>query len=265
MNQILQSTKQSIKVINKNRSIVALIFLLQILFFSVIMFTSSRTLVPAVDKFTEIQAYMDSINATEEDFEDIMASGILGEDPLIMYRNTQQVTTYFWIFAGVFFAAFVLINGVAWYLTNNLTEKKKQGFLVYISKFALSTLVYFILFLVMLTILSRSLLTGSPLWLLFTSLLIALNYFIFIAFTLNKKGVKEIPNAAFTLGIKKPGTLVSTFLINITIKLLLFTLLSFTLELNFWLMAFALILLTFGFVWARIFLNVVVSGIAGDS
>jgi len=263
MQSILSSLKQSVNIIKKNKSSVLILLIIQLLFFGILSFSASKTLVPALTSFVDIREYMDNIDLNKVDPESPFTSGMLGDDPLMIYNNAKQIVAYSITFIITFLLSFALINGTSWYLTNKLINKKTK-FLPYILNFALISVIYLLLFGLILFNLSKNIVFGlsSIVYLLALILLILLaliTYFSFIALAFSDKELKQIPKKAFSLSIKKPSTLITTFLISIAIKIILFTIISFILEMNFWLLVFVLLILTFSFVFARIFFNVVVA------
>jgi len=260
MPSILSSIKKSVNLIKKNKSLVLSILIIQILFFGILSFSASKTLVPALNNFVNIREYMDNIDLNNLDPENPLTSGMLGDDPLLIYNNAKEMIAYAISFIIIFLASFIIINGTSWYLTNKMI-KKKVKLLNYLTNFLVLSIIFFILSTLILLNFSKSLVFGANIlyylltFILFI-LLLAITYFSFISFTLSDKKLKEIPKATMKLGIKKAKTLIPVFLINIVTKLLLFTIIALVLELNFWLLVFVLTITLFSFVWSRLFLSV---------
>ncbi len=253
---ILNSLKKTLSIIKKNKYKLLLIFFLQIIFFITLSLVFYHTINPAMKHAKNAIDYYDKINITESSG----MFGYLGEDPLVIYKNYSKMMYYLKFMAFFSILAFITLNSLLWALTDNLINKKnlKQS-LSYFSRFGILTLIFILLFyLLIFNTLKSSLakLEYSLLPLIGISFLFAiLLYFLFISFSLiNKRKLREILKLTLKIGIFKFPYIILTYLINLFIILLFSYLVYLFIELNMIILSIILILFIFSFTFTRLFL-----------
>jgi cbb3-type cytochrome oxidase cytochrome c subunit len=79
-NTILTSFKQSFAIIKKNKTIFLVLFLLQLLFFSLIFIVNLNYQTKILESVTNVMDYLSQQNLAE-------GENIFGDDPLMIHRN----------------------------------------------------------------------------------------------------------------------------------------------------------------------------------
>jgi len=196
----------------------------------------------------------------------------LGEDPLLISTNYNEIKTNIAFLLFFIFVIFVITNGLIWYLTSNLANKNlfsSKNIISYLSRFFLVslTLSLFMFFLAynLIKILFSNFLQTKPLnFIPFLMITIIAIYFIYIAIPiLNKAKFKEIITKTFRIGIKNfIPVFISYFIILILISmssLLIF----YLIELNLTLLLLSLILFLLVFSWTKIYLSIIIKKLNG--
>ena len=267
---IFSSFKESFKTIKKNRMVFLVLFLLQLLFFSLMFFVNLYYQPKIMDSVINVMDYVSKQNPAD-------GETILGEDPLMIHNNYEEMVYNLSLLAVWCFFIFVFVNGSIFYLISKLIydknfnfkicfEKYKENtkeFFVYLLKFGIVCLIFFLLiFLFLYSTFKGSLFSmvnsiGSfnP-----ASLLIAvvLAYFMYISFSLLYKVKKNIFRKLFDVGAKKAHIILLTYFINLVIILILFLLITLLIEANLILITLVILLSILAFVWSKIFLVSVV-------
>ena len=165
---------------------------------------------------------------------------------------------------------FILVNGIIWYLTSNLVNKRFpafkisiKNFFVYLFKFGVATLIFSALIYLFAYSTIKSFVnplaeTQSN---IFVPLILTLImfYFMYISFSLlNKIKLKNIMRSLYDIGIKKAHIVLLTYAIIILIASVFSLLLFYLIEKNLFLLFISVILIGFAYVWSRIFLVLVV-------
>ncbi len=267
-NLISSSFKESFALIRKNKSIFLVLFLLQLLFFSLIFILNLNYQPKILESVNNVISYVGSQNPAE-------GKNVLGDDPLMIHRNYKNML-YNLILLGVWsFLACILINGPVWYLTSRLVydsnlknlitnyKKTLKEFFIYLSKFAFSSLVFFALLFLTFSAFKASLFSflSETTSFNFASLLITfiLIYFVYLALALiYKTKLKNMHKELFNVGVKKWNIILMAYFINLIVLFVLFLFIIFLAEQNLVLLSLSVLLLMAGFVWARVFLVMVV-------
>jgi len=269
-NIILSSFKESFKAIKKNKMVFLVLFLLQLLFFSLIFFVNLYYQPKIMDSVINVMDYVSKQNPED-------GKNILGDDPLMIHRNYENMVYNLRLLAVWCFFIFVFVNGSIFYLISKLIYDKKfnfkicfekyrentKEFLTYLLKFGIACLIFFLLifsflystFKGSLFSMVNSLGSFNP-----ASLLIAfaLAYFMYILFSLLYKVKKNTFKKLFKIGIKKAHIILLAYFINLVIILILFLLITFLIEVNLILITLVILLSILAFVWSKIFLVSVV-------
>lgn len=193
---------------------------------------------------------------------------ILGEDPLLISRNFNDIIKNFRLYLIYIFLLLIFFISINWAITNRLVYKtnlmatSKNFFKNFIASLAYLGLIFLFFFSLLNIPLSgvaaesSKLLTKYVPFLLFS---IALVYFMFISISLmHNTRLKNIVQKTLMIGIKKAHYILAVYFINI----LLFTVsvISFYsfIEGNFFILLLSILLMVFSFVFGRIFLAKVV-------
>jgi hypothetical protein len=276
---ISTSIKESFLAISKNKKIFALVFVLQILFFLSILGVSSYYTSKILESTEDIIDYTETLNLNIEQakFEILQQKNPLGEDPLSISRNYDEMkkNSLFLLFS--IFVIFVIINGLIWYLASNFQEKNKKVFsikniITYLSKFFIIALILssslFIFVYNFLNISFSSFLSTKPMnFVPLIIIAIITIYFSYIAIPLlNKKGQKKKSYEQFkkfiknvlSIGTKKFIPIIISYFIILSLIALPLVLIFYSIELNLMLLFIEIILLLCIFVWSKIFFAIVV-------
>tara|TARA_Y100000310_G_scaffold335839_1_gene418871 strand:- start:187 stop:1050 length:864 start_codon:yes stop_codon:yes gene_type:complete len=276
---ISTSIKESFLVIPKNKKIFTLVFVLQILFFLSILVVSSYYTSKILENTEDIIDYTETLNLNIEQakFDILQQKNPLGEDPLLISRNYEEMKKNSLFLLLSVFIIFVIINGLIWYLTSNFQEKNKKVFsikniITYLSKFLIISLILssslFILVYNFLNISFSSFLSTKPMnFIPLIIIAIITIYFSYIAIPLlSKKEQKKKSYEQFkkfiknvlSIGTKKFIPIIISYLIILSLIALPLVLIFYSIELNLMLLFIEIILLLFIFVWIKIFFVIVV-------
>ncbi|MBW2980832.1 hypothetical protein KY360_05440 [Candidatus Woesearchaeota archaeon] len=267
-NLITTSLKQSFKLVKKHKRIVLGLLILQIIFLSLMIGLQMHYQMKAFEVAEVVMEYLD-----QQDLSDIevaknivTGSNILGDDPLMIYRNYRKIAGFMVRLSIYSLVVYLVFGSLNWALTDQLIYgKNKKRFLAYIGKFCLLAMG----FLALIFLLAYSSLKGVIGGLILETLTsgnfvylilgLALLYFMFISFALiSRIKFKEILRKALMLGAKKAHIILLVYLINLVIIVLLVRLVHFLSTKSIFLLSLALLLLLFSIVWTRIFLVLVV-------
>jgi len=269
-NIIFSSIKESFKTIKKNKMVFLVLFLLQLLFFSLMFFVNLYYQPKIMDSVINVMDYVSKQNPED-------GENILGEDPLMIHRNYEDMFYNLRLMAVWCFFIFVFVNGSIFYLISKLIYDKKfnfkicfekgkentKEFFIYLLKFGVACLIFFLLiFSFLYSTFKGSLFSIVNSIGLFNAgyllIVFALAYFMYLAFSLLYKIKKNIFRKLFDVGIKKTHIILLTYLINLVIILILFLLVTLLIEANLILITLVILLSILAFVWSKIFLVIVV-------
>jgi len=271
-NIISNSLKESFSIIKKNKKIFVLLFILQIIFISLISRVNITYQTKMLQSTQDIFEYLDELKSDETSLglDLIQRKNPLGPDPLLISRNFNYIIYNLQFLLSYSLIIFILLNGFIWLLSSNLVDKKllkirklPKEFFVYVLKFCFVTLIFsFLIYLFGYSTLKSFLNPLLAQTANFTPLLLitlALFYFIYIAFSLlSKVKLKYLIRNLFKIGIKKAHIILSAYVM-IIIVLSIFSLLSFYLiEKNLFLLFISSILFVLTLIWSRIFLILIV-------
>lgn len=268
MNLILNSFKKSFKLIKKHKSLFVVLLLLQLIFFSVFLSIQFSYWMRIMEGSLEVIDYLSAQNLDEASIEDsmLMNADILGEDPLLVYRNAKSIVTNFIILSLLSIICFIIFEGLLWAITDNLVNKKKlKQFFIYLGKFSLLTIIYFVILYIILFLNLKTLYVDEaavPTILTYIVILIMflLVLFMFASYALiGKYKMWEAVKMTF-LGIKNNlGRVLLSFLIILVVIGVFSYLIILIQELHFILMFIVVIGFIFSFVFCRMFLYLVMN------
>ncbi len=275
-NIISNSLKESFSIIKKNKKIFLFLFILQIIFISLISFINVTYQTKMLESTQAIIEYLDELKSDETSFglDLIQRKSPLGPDPLLISRNFDNIIYNLKFLLSYSLIIFILLNGFIWFLTSSLVNKKSlkiralsKNFFIYILKFSFATLIFSVLIYLFAYSTLKSYLNPLldqnanfvPL-LLITCISI---YFMYITFSLlNKIEFKNIIKNLIKIGIKKAHVVLSAYFIIILIISILSLLLFYLIEQNLFLLSISLVSLVLTLIWSRIFLILVVEKLA---
>jgi len=271
---ITNSLKESFLAISKNKKIFLLIFILQILFFFLILIVSSFYVSKILESTVEIMQYMDALNLDVEKakFDVLQQKNPLGENPLLISRNYEAMKKNLLFLLFYIFIIFTIINGLIWYFASNILEKNKKLFslkniLSYLPRFFIVSLILslslFIFAYNFLNISFSGFLSTQPanfIPLLIVAIIAI--YFIYIVIPLlNKFKIEEfktLVKKTFRIGTRNFISIIVSYLIIIILIILSLVLISYLVEINLFLLFIGLILMLLIFAWSKIYFVIVV-------
>ena len=268
-NLILNSFMQSFAKIWNNKSLFALLFVLQIAFFGLFFSISLKYQTKIMEDLRGISDYLSQQQLDDFSIAQNMLQqkDILGEDPLIiskLYNEMEKNFRIYLIFTFILLTSFV---SLVWTLTSLLVQKDKKHLLRNFSKNFIIMLCYLgLIFSFFYSLFSISLTEaasqGTGIFIKYVPFLIItplLIYFMFISLSLsNKISLGKIVEKTLLIGVKKIHYILSAHAINIVLFVIPIILLYNFLEENLLVLLLSVILLIFSFVFGRIFLANVV-------
>ena len=268
-NIILDSLKQSLKLVTRYWYIVILLFVIQISYFLLLSVNLIINLGPALGAIQEVIAYANQLNLSEQAFAENLltnSSALLGSDPLLIYRNYTAVMQFVSLFILISIILFVILEGLNWVLVVHMhrekkVEKKVKTFIRAMLNFFIISIGYFIL-IGLIVMLQLKMLVSSPSlpsFIVIISLIILflLIYFMMVSYSLlYNNNIKVIMKKTFFIGAYKAYILLPVMLFNILLVVgasyLMFS--TVELELSLALMLLSVFLFTFSYIFSRIFL-----------
>lgn len=263
-NIIISSLRETFILSWKNKWLLVLIFLLQIIFFAVFSAVSVKYQTRILENSKSISDYISGLNMTDVSAaQDILHQrDVLGNDPLSISRNFNDIVKNFRIYMGYTFVLLVFFMSLSWSLTGQM--KRKNTFhqfskiflrIAVVLVFCLGLIFSFFLFLLnipLTEILSTGLLYTYAPFLIFS---LALVYFMFISISIiHKTGLKNVVQKTLIIGLKKMHYILAVYLINIFLFGASIFLLAYYAETNIYLTFLAIIIAVLSFVFGRSFL-----------
>jgi len=267
-NIILNSLKETFSIIKVNRKMFVFIFILQLIFLSLILHVNILYFPPVVDSIKEVIEYMDEqkFDDTTIGLEILQQKNILGPDPLLISRNYKNILSNMRFLTLYSMLIFIIINGSIWFLSSSLLEKKLfslkdswNSILKYILKFGLITFIFSaLIYLFSNSIIKKYFIIDQSQNFNFYPILIIsliLLYFVYISFSLlYKTHLKNILKNLIIIGIKKAHVILSAYIIIIISFIVIASLSLYLIERNLFLLFISLIFLILAVILSRIFL-----------
>ena len=269
-NIILNSLKESFTLIWKSKSLFVLLFILQIIFFIIFFYINLTYQTKIIQSSNEIFEYLSKQKLDELSVSDnlLQQKNILGDDPLIISRNFNEILKNFRFYLVYVFILLIFFISLSWTLTNKLTHKTnfrqltKLFFRIFVMLLFYLGLIFLFFFSLLniplseLASVTSQLLTKYVPFLIF---LIILLYFMFISIALLYKiKSKNVVQKTLLIGIKKAHYVLAVYFINIFLFTISIFLLYYFIEKNLFILLLSIILMIFSFVFGRIFMvNVV--------
>ncbi len=269
-NIILNSLKQSFVLIWKNKSLFILLFILQIVFFSVFFFINLKYQTRILENAKAISDYLSQQKLDEVSVaSDILQQkNILGDDPLIISRNFNELVKNFRLYLIYIFILLVIFISLFWAITIRLLHKirLKQAINILLKNLVVILfylgLIFSFFYSVFNVTLAEAAAQGTGIFVKYVPFLILatiLIYFMFISLSLlNKTELKYIVQKTLAIGIKKAHYMILVYFINIFLILVSVFSLFYFIEINFFIVFLSIVLMIFSFVFGRILIvNVV--------
>src|SRR3989338_1541063 len=273
---VLSSLKESFLLIKKNKKAFLLVFILQILFFSLVIavgaYYTPRILQSAQDAIDYAESL--NINPDTANIGILQQKSPLGDDPLSISRNYNLIAKNMFYLLSYVFLIFVIINGFAWYFVSNIPEKGKRLFLFR------NLLFYLFLFFIISVILSlflylmaynlvniafSSFLSSKPVNFipLFLIAIVAM-YYIYISIPiLDKIKFRSLAKKSFSVGTRNFIPVIISYFIILALIILSLFLVFYLIELNLFLLLISVVLAVFVFAWSKVYFSVIVRKLSG--
>lgn len=273
-NIILSSVKQSFALIWRNKSLLALLFALQIIFFVILFFINLTYQTRILESAQAITDYLSKQRLDEVSVASniLKQKNILGDDPLMISRNFNEMVKNFRIYLIYIFVLLIAFASLSWAITNRLihnadfkqlTKIFSRIFIVLLFYLGLIFIFFFYLFNISFAeIATVSGLTTKYIPFLIFSIILA--YFMFISLSLiHKIELKRIFKKTLSVGIKKMHYILAVYFVNVLLFAVSIFLLYYFIEKNFFILLLSITLMIFSFVFGRIFMANVVEKLDG--
>jgi len=264
MISLLGSFKKTFNLIKDHKSLFGMLLLIQLVFFAVFFSIQIHYWLKIMDSSLAVMDYLGAQNFEESAIESSLMNNtnILGDDPMLVYRNAKSIIDNSIILAFLSLLCFVAFEGSLWALTDSMLNKKRN-LLSYFGKFtfltiAYSLVLYLILFLAFKTMSIADTATMTAGTYVVLSLMFLFVIFIFVSFTMiGKYKLREILKETLAGIREKWKILLPALLFTLVILALFSYVIVLIQELSFVIVLLAAIAFVFSFVFCRIFLYVV--------
>ena len=274
-NILFTSLKESFSLIWKNKFLLFLLMVSQVLFFIIFFTISYHYQTKIIENANTIFDYLSQLKLDEAAITSniLQQKSILGEDPLMISRNFNEIVKNFRIYLIYAFILLVVFTSINWTITiwmvfeKNFSLKRKNFFIniflknIIILSFYLGLifLFFFSLFNISLTefvsMFSQILTKYVP----FFIISLILSYFMFVSLSLlHKIDLKNLVQKTLIIGIKKAHYILAVYFVNIFLFSVSIFLLYYFIEKNLFVLLLSMILMIISFIFGRIFLVMVV-------
>lgn len=266
---ILNSIREAFALVLKNKAMFALLLALQIAFLVIFLFLTSVYQLKILENARAISDYLsqqrlDEISVAEKI---LQQKPVLGDDPLSISRNFNEMLKNFRLYLIYSFILIVVFMSFSWAMTNKLVHKANFGRLTKnFLKISIVLLFYlgliFSFFFLLFNISFADIAQGSRIFAKYIPLLffsMGLMYFMFVSLSLlHKTGLKNIVQRTLSIGIRKMHYILSAYFINIVLLGFSIFLFIYFIEKNLFILLLSIMLISFSFVFGRVFMSVVV-------
>ena len=275
---VTSSLKESFLLIKKNKRIFLLIFVLQILFFSLIIMANAYYIPQILQSTKDVIDYAEALNINPQtaNIDILQKKNPLGDDPLLISRNYNEIIKNSLFLLLSVFAVFALVNGLVWYLASNIEKSKSlkslfslKNLLSYLLRFfavamVLSAFLYIFAY-NLVNIAFSSFLSVKPVnFIPLLLMAIVVIYFIYILMPiLDKIKLISLAKSSFSIGTKNFIPVIISYLIILILIIACLFLVFYLIELNLFLLLIAVLLSIFVFAWAKIYFSIVVKKLSG--
>ncbi|MBI2658362.1 hypothetical protein HYX08_06755 [Candidatus Woesearchaeota archaeon] len=189
---------------------------------------------------------------------------ILGDDPLMISRNFNEIVGNFRVYLALIFILFAAFASFAWSMTHRITNNSslrktlKIFFKIFVVSFIYLGLIFAFLFSIINFSFTEIAAEGQKLlmkYIIFLAVSIALLYFMFISLSLiGSTRLGNIVQKTLSIGIRKAHYVFASYLIGMLMLAASAVLLYYFMEKNMLLLLLSLALMVFAFVFQRIFM-----------
>src|SRR3989338_5440473 len=258
---IFSSIRESLSAIWKNKLLFLLVLFIQLLFFSALFYVSLVYQTRIYEGTKAISDYMQ-----QQQLDDISVAknimqqkSILGDDPLSISRNFNNVILNFRWYLVYTFTILVIFIPLLWTISGKLLGHINLKHFIRNITLSFCYLILIFIFFYSITNISFSEAAVSSVFVLkYLTFLIAavvLFYFMFISLSLAKNTeLKNIIPKTLEIGIKKIHYMLAAYFINLILVILSLFLLIYFIDKNFAVVVLSVLLFIFSFIFGRIFM-----------
>ncbi len=269
-NIIINSLHESLKSIWKSKLLFLLLFVIQIAFLIIFSAINLNYQTKILGNLQSISEYMGKLSLDEASFSSsiLQQKNILGEDPLFISRNFNEILKSFRLYLLYVFLFFIFSAALNWALAKSLKHKAgfKEMIEAYLKELMILAFYLGLIFAFFYSILNISMAQmvneGTKLSIKYIPFLIfalALCYFLFISLSISHKSrLNGIVNKTLVIGIKKAHYVLTVYFINILLFSTSLALSLYFIEISPIALFLSIALMVFSLIFGRIFMiNVV--------
>ncbi|MBI2653997.1 hypothetical protein HYX02_04255 [Candidatus Woesearchaeota archaeon] len=229
---ILDGFKESFSAIWKNKLLFLLLFILQLVFFALISYVNLNYQTKILESAKAITDYLNKQQLDEASLAKnvLEQKSILGDDPLSVSRNFNEMLKNFREYLIYLFLLLLLFISIMWALTHGLIHKinfKKtlknllKIFVVLLFYLSLIFLFFFSLFNISIADITMESSTFFVKYLVFLIFSVILAFFMFVSLALaGKTELGKIVQKTLSVGIKKIHYVLLVYFINIALLII---------------------------------------------
>lgn len=263
---IFSSMAESLSSIRRNKLLFFALFSLQILF--LILFLAINYTYPAkmLESEMAITEYLSRQNLDDASVTSSMLQekGILGDDPLMISRNFNEIVRNFRVYLALVFILFASFASFAWSMTHRIIRNSSLGktLKIFFRIFAVSLIYLGLIFAFLFSLINFSFAEiaaeGQKLlvkYLVFLAVSIVLLYFMFVSLALTgRTGLNNLVQKTLSIGIRKAHYVLASYFIGIMMLAASAALLYYFMEKSMLLLLLSAAFMVFAFVFQRIFM-----------
>lgn len=281
MGLLRNSIKEMWRAIKDNKGLIAILFVLQIIFFASIFATQAVVQPKIMNLSMEMAEYLNDLNSGDDaNILSLNASstvvetgtGLLGKDPLMLYRNSQQIANLIFVDLLISLLCILVFLNMMWMISVAISSEEIKPMMRPFLKFMAVALIYLIPYLIILYLClkeiilpsaEKDIIVNSVTAFLFL-ISIVLLYFMTISFSLVHLPFKKIFARTFFVGAKKPHLVLMIYAIAVIFIGIFSYLFYITIEMNIFLFLLTMALFLLSFVLARLFVVCSINEIEKD-
>ncbi|HLC50017.1 MAG TPA: hypothetical protein VJI97_01180 [Candidatus Nanoarchaeia archaeon] len=257
---IFSSLKESFSAFFKYKKIILALFVLQIILLIGLSYVNMVYGTKIIENEKAIFDYMSKLELDEKKIADniLQQKNLLGDDPLSISRNFNEMKNNLRIYMAWFFALLLIFMSSCWHLSHKLINSKQKAFSrVFLTVFSYLVIMFF-LFLWMFSISLSEITSGTQFlskYILIAGVMAVLAYFMFISLALaGKTELKNILEKTLIVGIRKAHYIIAAYSINILLFVLFGFSFIYSIDKNIVVMFLSIFLIILNFVFSRIFI-----------
>ena len=263
------SVTSSFSQLGQHKILFLILMLFQILLIVVLSMVQFSYQVKVLEKSNELVTYLNQVEQSQPE-QDL--SNLLGDDPLLLQRNAEEIAGLLRTGIILTMVIFVFGNGLLWAFTDAVFRKTTpKKFFSVIIKYISISMAYLIPFLIIIFFVLKAVLFGAEepslakLASIIGSIFMVILYFMLIsvAFAISAKqwpGSKQILKKTWRIGIRSWYPLMA-LLINAFFITLFGALFYWSIEAPMWMLFLAGVLFTFTLVFSRLLWLHVITGL----